>query len=167
MKERACIILTGSFMSGWDGYKSILAKQYLPCTLIVFSFNFTCAITPKHSSKSPSWFTFPRNRPDGIFALESSTDPIETMKHDWIKYWQYDSENFQTKNQRKNTSEINYFIFENIIRWLLGRNHVAFYSNWNISFQTRRSVRCHLRIIRAWRQRNVINTQRDRIDKIC
>lgn len=52
----------------------------MPWTFIVFSSNFTCAITPKHSSKSPNWFIFPRNRPDGIFALESNTDSWENEK---------------------------------------------------------------------------------------
>lgn len=50
IKARACIRLTGSFMSGWEACRSTVAKQYFPWILIVLSSTLTCANTPKHWS---------------------------------------------------------------------------------------------------------------------
>lgn len=67
------ILKTGFSIIGWVALMSIFVKKYLPCIFIILPFDFSCAITFKHWSKSPNWFRFPCNKPDGSFAFESNT----------------------------------------------------------------------------------------------
>lgn len=70
----ACARWTGASKSGCSAFTSTMARQYFPCTLTILPVsNLTLARTPKHWSKSPNCMPLPCNKPEGIFAVASST----------------------------------------------------------------------------------------------